>query len=570
MAEFMQPGQIFIGEPYKDRIAEEFFKGQQAATELTKAEEAMRIAQIQREQEQQRIGLEAKRVGLQGRSVSLAERQAAQAQAENAAFLKGIRALGAQQDAIARERAQIGQEPSVGLTPPTQYNYMEPTAPPPAMAAPSGVPGVAVTPPTVPAPSRQVLGVAETVSPTETVTPLPSPRMEMVPSAPPTFGISGAPVEAAAPTFTTVDPTRSAAMQALQRGQRTADINTFTGEVVKNIAANEMADPVRSTISSIYGYFTRTPEAEAIVAGRRADAAKAMNWFRSQEARTIIDQSPNLAAEAQRDPVGFYKRMAAKTPADMTKAVTANAKVAAATEIAQSAPGGPNEAVAAELSRSNQYIETLYKGNRPTSMAQPQFASRDIRYAELAARENKLLFDAAAVFARKSPQQAATMISTALENASKIRAAHDNARLAYTMEYGRSGNLGPLSQEYTRNTGVPTTFVAAPGGQVQEYRNGVLSKVHANYDALVSDIRLATDAAYRAEEAKSRAETAKELARAKREITVEMAKRGSKVEQLKTGDGFLVTAPDGSTTVYMANPDKKTREKQPYVPVQIR
>ena len=129
MAYTISPGSVTLPDTVVADISGAYLAGAKARTDITKAEEDMRIAQIQREQDQQRIGLLGRQVGVQERGAALDERRFKASQAE-AARQKAAAEADAQAGSTALERLNRG------LTAPV------PTAP---VAAPVTAPSAGVT-----------------------------------------------------------------------------------------------------------------------------------------------------------------------------------------------------------------------------------------------------------------------------------------------------------------------------------------------------------------------------------------------------------------------------------------
>lgn len=587
MAEFMQPGQIFIGEPYKDRIAEEFFKGQQAATELTKAEETMRIAQIQREQDQQRIGLEAKRVGLAERQAAQAQQEAARqraaAQEAGRAGLKSLEMLRQGLTAPAPAAPTVPTMPAAStaavesttpfIIPTTGSGPLVGEAPIPTMrpsAAPE-TPGVAITPPTAPAPSRQVLGVAETVPPTETVTSLPSSRMGMAPSAPTTLGISGVPVEATAPatqaapspvdelkrlralaasTTAPVAQTRQAARDAEQLTASTAagavQSISIAGVPVSALFAASVSP--RQIYNPQYEVNQRAFDEQRFPVGevnRRAAARQRYRELRAwaSDPKTIkyLSENPNAFAQFTANPEAAYPTLKA-LPAVVNQPVEEAVSGIANNLVAPTGVMSPED---------KGYARTLFERFKPTAAGalapellpsnSPLPPSRAIVEAE--AFRNFYMDRAAAMYRRmqasgqasEADHKAALDLVTAAANANAVRT---NAMLAHGLDMAQQGNTSYLSQVISQTTGTPTQITRDAFGMYTVQGQGLPPRIYPDYPSLSDDLRNRFDATYRAQTA--------EAAKAARDATIKF-NRDAEIERIKKGnpEAEVVKAEDG-------------------------
>lgn len=608
MAEFMQPGQIFIGEPYKDRIAEEFFKGQQAATELTKAEEAMRIAQIQREQDQQRIGLEAKRVGL-------AERQAAQAQAENArqraaaqeagrAGLKSLEMLRQGLTAPAPAAPTVptmpaaptaavesttpfvglGSAPMMGGVPAPAMRLGAAPEPPPSVPAtptPGAFPGITVTSPT-PETARAAAAEEAAAGVLPGMMRLGGPATPAVPAT----QAAPSPVDElkrlrgiAANTMAPVAQTRQAARDAEQLTASTA------ANAIQNIsiAGVPVSDLFAAYVSSRQIYNPQYEVNQRVFderrfrrdeVNRRAAARQQYRELRAwaSDPKTIkyLSENPNAFAQFTANPEAAYPTLEA-LPAVVNQPVEKAVSGIAKNLVAPTGVMSPED---------KGYARTLFERFKPTAAGalapellpsnSPLPPSRAIVEAE--AFRNFYMDRAAAMYRRmqasgkasEADHKAALDLVTAAANANAVRT---NAMLAHGLDMAQQGNTSYLSQVISQTTGTPTQITRDAFGMYTVQGQGLPSRTYPDYPSLSDDLRNRFDATYRAQTAEAAKATRDAKIKFDRDIAVEKAKAGFKAPEVKIEPDGTVVVSDGVTGKVRLVKPKVVPKGQPQPPV---
>lgn len=169
---------------------------------------------------------------------------------------------------------------------------------------------------------------------------VPAPAAMAAP-APTPSGI--APV-AEVPGVTQVDPRATAFMQDVQGLVRSGDIEGAINRITNGLAAGQYgmpaASPAGRAASSVYQYFTATPEERAAAGAERDRAAQVLSWYQSPDVKELLRTNPILLTRAAQDPVAVFE--ANKTTVGPTAVGAAPAAPAApaAAPVAQ-APAAP-------------------------------------------------------------------------------------------------------------------------------------------------------------------------------------------------------------------------------------
>lgn len=124
--------------------------------------------------------------------------------------------------------------------------------------------------------------------------------------------------EQAAGSVRDVDPNRSAFIQDIQGMMRQGDISSAQNRIAQGLATGEFGpagSPAARAFGAVGDYFTATPSEGQENAAARRKTAEAIQWYRSDEARALFEQNPDMLTAAAADPIGFLEQQAGTGPA---------------------------------------------------------------------------------------------------------------------------------------------------------------------------------------------------------------------------------------------------------------
>jgi len=103
-----------------------------------------------------------------------------------------------------------------------------------------------------------------------------------------------------------VDPQGSQFKQWYQRSTAQGQVGAQLDSIQRSLVTGEYGGPGSAPIRRAYGFFADDPA----TVKQREKATVAADWYGSAAADTYFQQNPNLLAEAKKDPVGFYEKVA--------------------------------------------------------------------------------------------------------------------------------------------------------------------------------------------------------------------------------------------------------------------
>jgi hypothetical protein len=121
-----------------------------------------------------------------------------------------------------------------------------------------------------------------------------------VPGAPSKAGVTPA------AGITQINPQGSQFMQWYQQNTAQGQVGAQLGNIQKSLMTGDYGGPGAAPIRRAYGFFADEPAAVK----QREKATVAADWYGSDAANMYFQQNPNLLAQAQKDPVGFYEKVA--------------------------------------------------------------------------------------------------------------------------------------------------------------------------------------------------------------------------------------------------------------------
>jgi hypothetical protein len=122
------------------------------------------------------------------------------------------------------------------------------------------------------------------------------------------LAVEGAPSRAGitpAPGVTQVNPEGSRFTQWYQGNTAQNQVTAQRQNIQMSLVTGEYGGPGSAPIRNIYGFFADDPN----TAKARERAGLAADWYGSDTADKYFQQNPNMLAEAQKDPVGFYEKV---------------------------------------------------------------------------------------------------------------------------------------------------------------------------------------------------------------------------------------------------------------------
>lgn len=117
--------------------------------------------------------------------------------------------------------------------------------------------------------------------------------------------------EQAAGPVRDVDPNATAFVQDVQELMRQGDISSAQQRIVQGLATGEYGaagSAAARAIGGVRDYFTASQEEGEANAAERRKTAGAIEWYQSDEARTLFEQNPDMLAAAAADPIGFIEQ----------------------------------------------------------------------------------------------------------------------------------------------------------------------------------------------------------------------------------------------------------------------
>lgn len=121
-----------------------------------------------------------------------------------------------------------------------------------------------------------------------------------VPGAPSKAGVTPA------AGITQINPQGSQFMQWYQQNTAKNQVGAQLDRISMGLTTGEYGGPGTAPIRQAYGFFADDPA----TVKQRERATLANDWYRSDAANMYFQQNPNLLADAQKDPVGFYEKVA--------------------------------------------------------------------------------------------------------------------------------------------------------------------------------------------------------------------------------------------------------------------
>jgi soluble lytic murein transglycosylase-like protein len=122
------------------------------------------------------------------------------------------------------------------------------------------------------------------------------------------LAVEGAPSRAGvtpAPGITQVNPQGSRFTQWYQGNTAQNQVTAQREGIQRSLITGEYGGPGSAPIRNIYGFFADDPN----TAKSRERAGLAADWYGSDTADKYFQQNPNMLAEAQKDPIGFYEKV---------------------------------------------------------------------------------------------------------------------------------------------------------------------------------------------------------------------------------------------------------------------
>lgn len=122
------------------------------------------------------------------------------------------------------------------------------------------------------------------------------------------LAVEGAPSRAGitpAPGVTQVNPQGSRFTQWYQGSTAQGQVTAQREGIQRSLITGEYGGPGSAPIRNAYGFFADDPN----TAKARERAGLAADWYGSDTADKYFQQNPNMLAEAQKDPVGFYEKV---------------------------------------------------------------------------------------------------------------------------------------------------------------------------------------------------------------------------------------------------------------------
>ena len=122
------------------------------------------------------------------------------------------------------------------------------------------------------------------------------------------LAVEGAPSRAGitpAPGVTQVNPQGSRFTQWYQGSTAQGQVTAQREGIQRSLITGEYGGPGSAPIRNVYGFFADDPN----TAKARERAGLAADWYGSDTADKYFQQNPNMLAEAQKDPIGFYEKV---------------------------------------------------------------------------------------------------------------------------------------------------------------------------------------------------------------------------------------------------------------------